>query len=309
LRCSRVLAAHSTVGPTNPDLEARWELAIKTVNQAGNTATTPAPGSTGLPAGPSLIYHASHRPMTIKPYRRAIQDRLRRRREAAGAPRLAPTSAEIAAHYATLPHPPSIKDASDLCGFTPTQHIQFTLLALVVLREGAQRCQLTDSDGHRALWDAVISDINRVIGAEPVYLLSQGVAGAPAKPMLCSSCTISPPLGGLPTPSCSGLLRVRTLPPLLWLCLVAEYPFSLPPLPPPQTHFLLVGVAVTLLPPGASVFMCTACVARAKLILPSCLIAIAGAMTLHKCLRARKGGDLAAFPTKMCLHLRQSPCL
>jgi len=178
LRCSRVLAAHSTVGPTNPDLEARWELAIKTVNQAGNTATTPAPGSTGLPAGPSLIYHASHRPMTIKPYRRAIQDRLRRRREAAGAPRLAPTSAEIAAHYATLPHPPSIKDASDLCGFTPTQHIQFTLLALVVLREGAQRCQLTDSDGHRALWDAVISDIDRVIGAEPVYLLSQGVAGA-----------------------------------------------------------------------------------------------------------------------------------
>jgi len=29
------------------------------------------------------------------------------------------------------------------------------LLALVVLREGAQRCQLTDTAGHNALWDAV----------------------------------------------------------------------------------------------------------------------------------------------------------
>jgi len=29
-----------------------------------------------------------------------------------------------------MPHPPSIKKASDLCGFTPTQHLQFTLLHL-----------------------------------------------------------------------------------------------------------------------------------------------------------------------------------
>ena len=93
--------------------------------------------------------------MIIEPYRRAIQDRLRRRRENVGPSPLAPTTADISAHYASMPHPPWIKKASDLCGFTLAQHLQFMLLAIVVLREGAQRCQLTDTAGHNALWDAV----------------------------------------------------------------------------------------------------------------------------------------------------------
>jgi len=54
-----------------------------------------------------------------------------------------------------MPYPPLIKKASDLCGFTPTQHLQFMFLALVVLREGAQLCQLTATAGHNTLWDAV----------------------------------------------------------------------------------------------------------------------------------------------------------
>jgi len=54
--------------------------------------------------------------MIIEPYRRAIQDRLRRRRENVGPYPLAPTTVDISAHYASMPL--SIEKASDLCGFT-----------------------------------------------------------------------------------------------------------------------------------------------------------------------------------------------
>jgi len=100
---------NSVAGSSSPGLEALWESAIKTANQTGAPTAAPGPEARGSPAGPSLFYQATQHPMISEPYRGAIQDRLRRRRENVGPYPLAPTTADIAAHYASMPHPPSIK--------------------------------------------------------------------------------------------------------------------------------------------------------------------------------------------------------
>ena len=73
---TRLALPNSVAGPSNPGLEALWESTIKTANRTGAPTAAPGPEARGSPAGPSLVYHATQRPMIIEPYRRAIQDRL-----------------------------------------------------------------------------------------------------------------------------------------------------------------------------------------------------------------------------------------
>lgn len=117
-------------------------------------------------------------PIVIEPFARAIEDRLLREDHDRGTGE-APTSASVAASYAALGHPPTIKEASDICRMTPMQHVQFSLLALVVLREGVRRNQLREAaEGATADWDAVADMIDAAAGGQQTCLLSQGVAGA-----------------------------------------------------------------------------------------------------------------------------------
>ena len=180
------------------DACSQWSAALRDVNAAQSP-----PSSTSTPSPPSSSSSSMYRgvrPMRVLPYRQAIQDRLRSRRPRASG---APSAADVAAYYRSLPDPPTIKQASDLCALNETQHMQFTLLALVVLREGAERSRLSDSETMAPGWQDLITEINDIIGSQPVHLWSQGLAGAPmAVPSRACFVIRTPCSPSSPTHSC-----------------------------------------------------------------------------------------------------------
>jgi hypothetical protein len=113
--------------------------------------------------------------MQVVAYRTAIENRHLAGHEHVSGNICSPDDAT--ATYKTMSTPPTILEASRLCNFNATQHIQFSLLALVVLREGVARSRLDDTGSSATEWDQLHAEIDAIIGAKPVHLWSQGLAG------------------------------------------------------------------------------------------------------------------------------------
>lgn len=134
-----------------------------TIDASSRSAPSVLPPDSGPAMGPSV---SLPRPETIQPFLECIRDRSM---PAAGGSRL-PMGDAVNGHVASMGRLPTIREASELFCLTPDQHLQFSMAAMLLLRD-AQLVADMDIDG------VLTAEVSAAIGNGPRYIVSQGLSG------------------------------------------------------------------------------------------------------------------------------------